>query len=161
MRYVAKAIALGSLTLTAVTAQAETICKKCAYQHPDATYLGAYSPGDRGTFVHADIAGKVGQFTSFDNYWVFDVTETISWTTITLTALDVSGFRTELYENASAQCDATRCTLLALGTDIMTIFDASKYIVRMPLLSPGRYVLRFVSTTTEAGSYTGRLTLRN
>jgi hypothetical protein len=70
LRHLTKIAAISAL-LVGGAAQADLICDRCEFQGTDsATYLGAYWPGDRGTFWNAD-AGIGG-----GNLYVFDLNET-------------------------------------------------------------------------------------
>jgi hypothetical protein len=160
-------MATAALTVSSVAA-AETVCDKCAYPHPYVGYLGAYWPGDRGTFNHLNMVSHFvpygpygnGTFTQFDNYWVFDLNDNAA---VDLTALEryLTNWGAELYTDAGSVCYAVVCPTLALGEVIGSHVDVDRrWTIKVPALVPGRYIIRIVGGTTTRGSYTGSITVR-
>ena len=159
-----------ALLLAAVTAaRADTICRDCTYPYPQrGGYLGAYWPGDRGTFNHVNTVRHYvphgpygnGTFVQFDNYWVFDLHDNAA-ANLTATHRLLTDWGAELYTDAGSVCAGEYCTVVALGTVVASHVDVAKrWEIKVDALVPGRYVIRIAGATTEGGSYTGQVSFR-
>ena len=83
-------------------APAEVICKDCTYTVTDpaaGTYLGAYWPGDRGSFKW-----RTQFVTAANSFWVIDLNAngTLVFTASTPAAAPFIAFRAELYHDSAA-----------------------------------------------------------
>ena len=130
--------------LISTAARAEVICNGCAAKFPG-TYLGAYWPGDRGTF-HGANASPVAPI---DHLFVIDANDNGT--------LNLSGERTRcasrFITTTGSLCDASGCTQVVLGPRIGSALRR----LRNPVV-PGRYVLRVIGPA--GASYTGSVAVR-
>lgn len=150
--------------LCSMPAQAEIICDKCEYVPADAArYLGAYWPGDKGTFGHHDIRAHYG-YTQFDNYFVFRLhdagTLTVVISSLPGQAFDGPNWALQIFDDIDTSCGGISCTgfQYALPALITQYTDKKRMSARISLV-PGKYVMRLASGTRAVGetAYVGKL----
>jgi hypothetical protein len=163
-------MAIVGLTLGAQAANADVICSGCEkIDGAVGTYLGTYNPQtfDNGSFTHTDIEQNVGASSTFDDFWVFDLSPggggSISANFTTFTAID--DFRGSLHLDAGlTNCAAapvapTACTLINFFVAPIDADSGNGWELLANNLAAGRYVVRVQGTTRASGpsSYSGQL----
>ena len=168
-----------ALALLGATAQADstTTCVKCEYIYYG-TYLGAYWPGDVGTFkntkIVADLVAQLGpgmgHNRGFDNYWVFDLPEdvlsiTLVFNTAAAARLDPN-VSVQIFKDNGSVCNAQACPVIAYDENnmkaIMWGSSATKFTITTAAFPYGRYVIRIAGSTRATGesTYTGSLAVK-
>lgn len=172
MNILSKLSTISALALLSFSATAETVCDKCEYIYYG-RYLGAYWPGDIGTFkntkIVADYAARFGAGTGhnaeFDDHWAFDLpaggSVAMVMSTAAATRLDPN-WAIQIFDDAGTLCDATRCTTIAYDENVARVIlwgFATKFTVNTTKLPAGRYVIRIAGGTRATGesAYTGSL----
>jgi len=175
---------IGGLALS-LTAQAEVVCNGCVFDYTKSigTYLGAYWPGDKGTFKSQTVFT-----TPVSGFWVIDLNAngTLVFTASTPKAALTEHFRAELYSDLGSDCDwnpgglcmgislhypeMIGCTYIEIGESACrmtsyTVLSSPDGVRRWTLKAPlvaGRYVLRVIGQkgATSFASYSGQVTLR-
>jgi hypothetical protein len=164
-----------ALVLLGTTAQAAVVCDHCEYVYYG-SYLGAYWPGDNGTFkntrIVADMVAQLGpgmgNNRQFDNYWVFDLpaggSVAMVFNTAAATRLQPS-WSIQVFDDAGTLCNATACQVIAYNENVGRAILwglATKFTVNTVTLPAGRYVIRLAGGTRATGesAYTGSLTVK-
>lgn len=174
------ALAVGLLLAGSVEAQ--DTCRKCEYAPfvggaYEATYLGRYWPGERGTFQNTNIVAERGGGTEFDDYWIVDLNDNavVSFT-MTSKTLDLTGsapgfggvYLGELWNDLGSTCGVaagSHCLFVPISSvdDVLSDEWAPKrtWTFHTPALNPGRYLFRFVGATRQSGvgAYSGTITV--
>jgi opacity protein-like surface antigen len=169
------------------TAQADTICNNCEYVNRGptyvpypGTYLGAYWPGDRGTFRDTHIQTDLGRSGLFNDYWIVDLNQNsvieLTITTKANTALDATHpeldgpFAAEISWDHGSVCSATpggfcdRDPTILYDEVVLSEWSAleRRWTFRTGALVPGRYLFRFVGAARAVGesSYAGKILVK-
>jgi hypothetical protein len=161
------------------TAVADVICDNCVELTNFLPYVGAYWPGDRGTFSLLTPLTPPGL--PFDRSYVLDLNDT-STLALSIRGTELTNLRAELYEGSPSICgpepgdtcsqhvfnELLECTHLIAGECIQIINPYptltgtdKKRISITRQLAPGRYVLRVIlRKATLEGSYAVTVAVR-
>ena len=154
MKTMLRTAALGALALASTTANADVICDKCAPAKPG-VYLGAYWPGDRGTFQRAvPLPAPTGPFDN--DYFVVDL-----MTDGILTLAINGGASISVQWDSGSVCDATPGTVCAEVVPY-DLWGSTRIGHRAHgAIYANRYVLRVNSYLLPAGTvYRGTISFR-